>query len=402
MIIHPKVRGFICITTHPVGCELNVRDQIAATRKLGERKDGPKKVLVIGASSGYGLAARIAAAFGFGADTLGVFFEKPGSEKKPGTAGWYNAAAFDKFAKAEGLYARSINGDAFSDEVRAQAIELIKNEMGGQVDLVIYSLASPVRKLPSTGEVKRSALKPIGAAYTSSAIDTNKDQIVQATIEPATEQEIEDTVTVMGGQDWELWIDALERADALAPGARTVAFSYIGTQITWPIYWHGALGRAKADLDATAQRLDARLRAHGGGTANVAVLKSVVTQASSAIPVLPLYISLVFKVMKEKGLHEGPIEQLDRLYRERMYRADGAPAQLDEQGRLRLDDWELREDVQAQCTELWPQVTTENLFALSDYAGYKHEFLKLFGFDRDDVDYDADVDPDVKFDCIEM
>ncbi|MEI2457461.1 MULTISPECIES: enoyl-ACP reductase FabV [Lysobacter] len=402
MIIHPKVRGFICTTTHPLGCELNVRDQIQATRARGTRQDGPKKVLVIGASSGYGLAARISAAFGFGADTLGVFFEKPGSEKKPGTAGWYNAAAFDKFAKAEGLYSRSINGDAFSDEVRAQAIELIRNEMGGQVDLVVYSLASPVRKLPSTGEVKRSALKPIGSTYTSTAIDTNKDQIVQASIEPASEQEIEDTVTVMGGQDWELWIDALADAGVLAPGARSVAFSYIGTEITWPIYWHGALGRAKLDLDATAQRLDARLRAHGGGAANVAVLKSVVTQASSAIPVMPLYISLVFKVMKEKGLHEGPIEQLDRLFRERMYRQDGQPPATDEQRRLRLDDWELREDVQNECKALWPQVTTDNLFQLTDYAGYKHEFLKLFGFERADVDYDADVDPDVRFDCIEL
>lgn len=401
MIIHPKVRGFICTTTHPLGCELNVRDQIAAVRAHGVRSDGPKKVLVIGASSGYGLAARITAAFGFGADTLGVFFEKPGTEKKAGTAGWYNSAAFDRFAKAEGLYSRSINGDAFSDEARAQVFELIKNEMGGQVDLVVYSLASPVRKLPGTGEVKRSALKPIGSTYTSTAIDTNKDAIIQASIEPATEQEIEDTITVMGGQDWELWIDALDRAGVLAPRARTVAFSYIGTEITWPIYWHGALGRAKVDLDATAQRLDARLQKTGGG-ANVAVLKSVVTQASAAIPVMPLYISMVFKIMKEKGLHEGTIEQLERLFRERLYREDGKPAETDDENRLRLDDWELRADVQEACKALWPTVTTENLFQLTDYAGYKHEFLKLFGFERDDVDYDADVNPDVRFDCIEL
>lgn len=401
MIIHPKVRGFICTTTHPLGCEFNVRDQIAAVRAHGVRSDGPKKVLVIGASSGYGLAARITAAFGFGADTLGVFFEKPGHEKKAGTAGWYNSAAFDKFAKAEGLYSRSINGDAFSDEARAKVIELIKNEMGGQVDLVVYSLASPVRKLPGTGEVKRSALKPIGSTYTSTAIDTNKDAIIQASIEPATEQEIEDTITVMGGQDWELWIDALDKAGALAPRARTVAFSYIGTEITWPIYWHGALGRAKVDLDATAQRLDGRLRKAGGG-ANVAVLKSVVTQASAAIPVMPLYISMVFKIMKEKGLHEGTIEQLERLFRERLYREDGKPAETDDENRLRLDDWELRADVQETCKALWPAVTTENLFQLTDYAGYKHEFLKLFGFERDDVDYDADVNPDVQFDCIEL
>ncbi|MHC2145678.1 enoyl-ACP reductase FabV [Pseudomonas sp. 210_17 TE3656] len=397
-IIHPKVRGFICTTTHPTGCELNVRDQIEATRKQGVRKDGPKKVLVIGASSGYGLAARITAAFGFGADTLGVFFEKPGTETKPGTAGWYNAAAFDKFAKAEGLYSKSINGDAFSDEARAKVIELIKNEMGGQVDLVVYSLASPVRKLPQTGELVRSALKPIGQPYKSTAIDTNKDTIIEASIEPATEQEIADTVTVMGGQDWQLWIDALDAAGVLAPQARTVAFSYIGTEITWPIYWHGALGKAKMDLDATAKRLEAKV----GGGANVAVLKSVVTQASSAIPVMPLYLSMVFKIMKEKNVHEGTQDQLDRLFRDRLYREDGAPAALDEEGRLRLDDWELRDDVQDACKALWPQVTTENLFEMTDYAGYKKQFLNLFGFERADVDYDADVATDVKFDCIEL
>ncbi|WP_422422294.1 enoyl-ACP reductase FabV [Pseudomonas sp. GZD-222] len=397
-IIHPKVRGFICTTTHPTGCELNVRDQIEATRKQGVRKDGPKKVLVIGASSGYGLAARITAAFGFGADTLGVFFEKPGTETKPGTAGWYNAAAFDKFAKAEGLYSKSINGDAFSDEARAKVIELIKNEMGGQVDLVVYSLASPVRKLPKTGELVRSALKPIGQPYKSTAIDTNKDTIIEASIEPASEQEIADTVTVMGGQDWQLWIDALDAAGVLAPQARTVAFSYIGTEITWPIYWHGALGKAKMDLDATAKRLEKKV----GGGANVAVLKSVVTQASSAIPVMPLYLSMVFKIMKEKNVHEGTQDQLDRLFRDRLYREDGAPAALDEEGRLRLDDWELRDDVQDACKALWPQVTTENLFEMTDYAGYKKQFLNLFGFERADVDYDADVATDVKFDCIEL
>ncbi|KXG79544.1 MULTISPECIES: enoyl-ACP reductase FabV [Pseudomonas] len=397
-IIHPKVRGFICTTTHPKGCELNVRDQIEATRKLGVREDGPKKVLVIGASSGYGLAARITAAFGFKADTLGVFFEKPGTETKAGTAGWYNAAAFDKFAKAEGLYSKSINGDAFSDEARAKVIELIKNEMGGQVDLVIYSLASPVRKLPQTGEVVRSALKPIGQPYKSTAIDTNKDTIIEASIEPATEQEIADTVTVMGGQDWELWIDALNAAGVLAPQARTVAFSYIGSDITWPIYWDGALGKAKQDLDETAQRLGKKV----GGSANVAVLKSVVTQASSAIPVMPLYLSMVFKIMQEKGIHEGTQNQLDRMFRDRMYRADGAPAALDDEGRLRLDDWELRDDVQDACRAMWPKVTTENLFELTDYAGYKKQFLNLFGFERADVNYDEDVATDVRFDCIEL
>ncbi|MBA1202557.1 trans-2-enoyl-CoA reductase family protein [Pseudomonas capeferrum] len=401
-IIHPKVRGFICTTTHPKGCELNVRDQIEATRKLGVREDGPKKVLVIGASSGYGLAARITAAFGFKADTLGVFFEKPGTETKAGTAGWYNSAAFDKFAKAEGLYSKSINGDAFSDEARAKVIELIKNEMGGKVDLVVYSLASPVRKLPQTGEVVRSALKPIGETYKSTAIDTNKDAIIEASIEPASEQEIADTVTVMGGQDWQLWIDALRTADVLADKARTVAFSYIGTEITWPIYWHGALGKAKQDLDETALRLDEKLGKEIQGGANVAVLKSVVTQASSAIPVMPLYLSMVFKVMKEKGIQEGTGEQLNRMFRDRLYREDGQPGEVDEKGRLRLDDWELRDDVQDACKALWPTVTTQNLFELTDYAGYKREFLNLFGFERSDVDYDQDVATLVQFDCVEL
>ena len=403
MIIKPKVRGFICTTTHPVGCEKNVLEQIEATRARGlDPSVGPKKVLVIGASSGYGLAARITAAFGYGADTLGVFFEKPGSEKKPGTAGWYNSAAFDRFAKAEGLYSKSINGDAFSHEAREMAIELIKQDMG-QVDLVVYSLASPVRKLPDSGELKRSSLKPIGETYRATAIDTNKDVIIEAEVEPATEQEIEDTRAVMGGEDWELWMDALDRADVLAPGARSVAFSYIGTEITWPIYWHGALGKAKEDLDRAAGEIDSKLKATGGG-ANVAVLKSVVTQASAAIPVMPLYIAMVYKVMKEKGLHEGTIDQLNRLFGEQLYSAQGQGGgfDTDEAGRLRLDDWELRDDVQQACKDLWPKVTSENLFEITDYAGYKHDFLKLFGFERDDVDYDADVNPDVTFDVVSL
>ncbi|SEN03667.1 enoyl-ACP reductase FabV [Halomonas caseinilytica] len=401
MIIKPKVRGFICTTTHPVGCEKNVLEQIEATRARGlDKHAGPKKVLVVGASSGYGLAARVTAAFGYGADTLGVFFEKPGTEKKPGTAGWYNAAAFDKFAKQEGLYSKSINGDAFSHEAREKAVELIKQDLG-QVDLVVYSLASPVRKLPDSGEIKRSSLKPIGETYRATAIDTNKDAIIEAEVEPATEQEIADTVDVMGGEDWELWIDALDRAGVLAPGARSVAFSYIGTEITWPIYWHGALGRAKEDLDRAAGEIDKRLGEQGGG-ANVAVLKSVVTQASAAIPVMPLYIAMVYKVMKEQGLHEGTIDQLNRLFGERLYSPQGGEMATDEAGRLRLDDWELRDDVQQACKTLWSQVTTDNLFEITDYAGYKHDFLKLFGFERDDVDYEADVDPVATFDVVEL
>lgn len=398
MIIKPKVRGFICTTTHPQGCEQNVREQIEATRARGlDKNAGPRKVLVVGASSGYGLAARTTAAFGYGAATLGIFFEKPPSEKKPGTAGWYNSAAFDKFAKQEGLYSKSINGDAFSHEAREKAIELIQQDMG-EVDLVVYSLASPVRRLPDSGEVKRSSLKPIGETYRATAIDTNKDTIMETEVAPATQQEIDDTIAVMGGEDWELWMDALDKAGVLAEGARSVAFSYIGTEITWPIYWHGALGKAKEDLDRAAGEIDEKLQ-EKGGSANVAVLKSVVTQASAAIPVMPLYIAMVYRIMKEKGLHEGTIDQLNRLFDEKLY---GDDASTDEAGRLRLDDWELRDDVQQACKDLWPQVTTDNLFDITDYAGYKHEFLKLFGFERDDVDYDEDVDPVIEFDVISL
>ena len=399
MIIKPKVRGFICITAHPVGCEHNVLDQIKVTQAANHDKTkGPKRVLVIGASTGYGLASRITAAFGYGAATLGVFFEKPSSPEKTGTAGWYNSAAFDKAAKQAGLYSKSINGDAFANETRARAIEIIKNDMGGPIDLVVYSLASPVRKLPDTGEVVRSALKTIGQPFTNTSVDTNKDTVIEATIEPATEQEIKDTVTVMGGEDWALWIDALSAAGVLAEHAKTVAYSYIGTEITWPMYWHGTLGQAKQHLDNTAKQLRSR---HPGLDAYVGVMKSVVTQASAAIPVIPLYVSIAFKIMKEKGIHEGPIEQANRLFHDRLYRADGKAAPTDDEGRLRLDDWELRDDVQIPCKTLWPTVTTENLREVTDYAGYKHEFLQLFGFDRADVDYDAEVDADRRFDCLE-
>ncbi|MCG3721893.1 trans-2-enoyl-CoA reductase family protein [Vibrio cincinnatiensis] len=400
MIIKPKIRGFICTTTHPVGCEANVKEQIAYTKAQGPIANAPKRVLVVGSSSGYGLSSRIAAAFGGGAATIGVFFEKPGTEKKTGTAGFYNAAAFDKLAQAEGLYAKSLNGDAFSNEAKQKTIDLIKQDLG-QIDLVVYSLASPVRKLPETGEVIRSSLKPIGETYTSTAVDTNKDVIIEASVEPATEQEIEDTITVMGGQDWELWIQALDEAGVLAQGCKTVAYSYIGTELTWPIYWDGALGRAKMDLDRAATALNAQLAAKGG-SANVAVLKSVVTQASSAIPVMPLYIAMVFKKMREEGIHEGCMEQIFRMFSQRLYQADGSVPETDEQNRLRLDDWELRDDIQQHCRELWPQITTENLKTLTDYELYKEEFLKLFGFGVDGVDYDADVSPEVAFDVIDI
>ncbi|MGR5094625.1 enoyl-ACP reductase FabV [Vibrio maritimus] len=400
MIIKPRIRGFICTTTHPVGCEANVKEQIAYTKAQGPIANAPKRVLVVGSSSGYGLSSRIAAAFGGGAATIGVFFEKPGTERKPGTAGFYNSAAFDKLAKEEGLYSKSINGDAFSNEAKQKVIDLIKEDLG-QIDMVVYSLASPVRKLPETGELIRSSLKPIGETYTSTAVDTNSDKVIEASVEPATEEEIADTVTVMGGQDWELWINALSEAGVLADGCKTVAYSYIGTELTWPIYWEGALGKAKMDLDRAATELNAKL-AETGGSANVAVLKSVVTQASSAIPVMPLYIAMVFKKMREEGIHEGCMEQIFRMFSQRLYKADGSAAEVDDKNRLRLDDWELRDDIQKHCAELWPQITTENLKELTDYVEYKEEFLKLFGFGVEGVDYEADVSPLVEFDVIDL
>jgi len=393
VIIKPKTRGFICTTAHPAGCQANVEAQIARVKADGLISNSPKNVLVIGASTGYGLASRITAAFGSGAATLGVFLEKPATEKKPGSAGWYNSGAFEQAAHAENLYAKSINGDAFSNAMREKVIELIKRDLG-QVDLVIYSLASPVRKLPDSGKVMRSVLKPIGQTYRASAVDTRKDTIITAEIEPANDEEVQNTVTVMGGEDWELWIKALKQADVLADGVRTIAYSYIGTDITWPIYWHGALGKAKEDMDRAAGVLRHSL-ADIHGAANIAVLKSVVTQASAAIPVMPLYIAISFKVMKERGLHEGCIEQINRLFHTRLYN-NGSMA-LDDQLRIRMDDWELRDEVQNKIKQIWPQVTTENLFEITDYQGYKDEFLRLFGFGFENIDYDADVNPQIEF-----
>lgn len=397
MIIKPKIRGFICTTTHPEGCAANVREQIAFTKANGPVEGGPKRVLVIGASSGYGLSSRIAAAFGSDAATIGVFFEKPGTERKTGTAGWYNSAAFDAEAKAAGLYSKSLNGDAFSHEAKAKVVDLIKEDLG-QIDLVVYSLASPVRKMPDTGEVIRSCLKPIGAPYQSTAIDTNKDVIISAEVEPATQEEIDATVTVMGGEDWELWINALSDAGVLADGCKSVAYSYIGSDITWPIYWDGALGKAKQDLDRAAAAIDGQLKANGG-QANIGVLKSVVTQASSAIPVMPLYLAMCFKVMRQQGLHEGCMDQVFRLFNTGLY---GDSAEIDESNRYRMDDWELKSEVQDACRDIWPQVTSENLFDLTDYQLYKDEFLKLFGFGIAGIDYDAEADPVADFDVADI
>jgi len=391
MIIKPRVRGFICVTTHPTGCEANVKEQIEYVRAHGPIANGPKKVLVIGSSTGYGLAARISAAFGAGADTLGVFFERPGSETKAGTAGWYNSAAFETFAKAKGLYARSINGDAFSDEVKKVTIDTIKQDLG-KVDLVVYSLAAPRRTHPKTGEVFNSVLKPVGKTVNFRGLDTDKEVIKESVMEPATAEEIANTVAVMGGEDWQMWIDALQEAGVLADGAKTTAFTYLGEEITHDLYWNGSIGAAKKDLDQKVLGIREKLAATGGD-ARVSVLKAVVTQASSAIPMMPLYLSLLFKVMKEKGTHEGCIEQVDGLFRDSLY---GAEPHLDADGRLRADYKELQPDVQNQVKDLWDKVTNENLYQLTDFSGYKTEFLRLFGFEIAGVDYEQDVNPDVQ------
>jgi enoyl-[acyl-carrier protein] reductase/trans-2-enoyl-CoA reductase (NAD+) len=391
MIIQPKIRGFICVTAHPVGCSAHVQQQIDYVRSKGSLSDMPKRVLVIGSSTGYGLASRIVPAFAGGAATIGVFFERPSENGKPASAGWYNSCAFENAAKTAGLYARSINGDAFSDEIKAKTVELIKKDLG-TVDLIIYSLASPRRTHPRTGETYKSVLKPLGNAFTAKTVDTDKGLVTDITIEPASEQEISDTVQVMGGEDWEMWIDALEKGGALSKGAKTVAYSYIGPDLTWAIYRNGTIGRAKEDLEATAQRIHQKLSA-AGGCAYVSVNKALVTQASSAIPVVPLYISLLYKVMKQKGMHEGCIEQIQRLFAERL--CNGASVQLDDSGRIRIDDVEMLPDIQAAVAGLWPSVTTENLAQISDIQGYREEFLRLFGFGLPGVDYDSDVTPEM-------
>ncbi|MGR8929076.1 MAG: enoyl-ACP reductase FabV [Gammaproteobacteria bacterium] len=390
MIIKPRVRGFMCVTTHPVGCEANVKDQIDYVKGFDPITNGPKNVLVLGASTGYGLASRIVAAFGAGAKTLGVFFEREGTDGKPGTPGWYNSAAFHKCAEAEGLYAKSINGDAFSDEIKQKAIEAIKQDMG-KVDLVVYSLAAPRRIHPRTGVTHNSTLKPIGKDFTQNGIDTDKEVVKSFTLPAATQEEIDNTVAVMGGEDWQMWIEALAEAGVLAEGAKTTAYTYLGEKVTWDIYWDGTIGAAKKDLDNRVIDIRNKL-ATIGGDARVSVLKAVVTQASAAIPVMPLYLALLFKVMKEQGSHEGCIEQVNGLFRDSLYSANPI---LDEVGRLRADLKELAPQVQDVVNSLWPQISNENLHELSDFAGYKHEFMKLFGFEVDGVDYEADVNPEV-------
>lgn len=388
MIIEPRMRGFICLTAHPKGCEQNVINQIEYVKSKGAI-EGPKKVLVIGASTGFGLASRITSAFGSGAATIGVFFEKPPAPGKTASPGWYNTAAFEKQAINAGLYAKSINGDAFSDEIKQKTLELIKKDLG-QVDLVIYSLASPKRTHPKTGVVYSSVLKPIGdSIFSNKTVDFHTGVVSEVSIVPANEEEIENTVAVMGGEDWEMWIDELKAAGLLAEGAETVAYSYIGPAVTEPVYRKGTIGRAKDHLEATAFSITKSLK-DIGGKAFVSVNKALVTQASSAIPVIPLYISLLYKVMKQKGIHEGCIEQMQRLFAERLY--SGIEIPVDQEGRIRIDDWEMRDDVQAEVARLWAEATDESLPLIGDLPGYKHDFLSLFGFDVAGVDYGKDTD----------
>ncbi len=391
MIIAPKIRGFICTTAHPEGCAKHVAEQIAVVKSRGLIENGPKKVLVIGSSTGYGLSSRIAAAFGSDAATIGVFFEKPAEPNKCGTAGWYNSAAFEAEAAAAGLYARSFNGDAFSDDVKKQVIAAIKADLG-QVDLVIYSLASPRRTDPKSGEVYKSVLKPVAESYTAKNLNTTTGVVDEITIEPAVGDDIAQTTAVMGGQDWELWTEALLEAGVLAHGVKTVAYSYIGPAVTWPIYKNGTIGKAKEDLERAQRALDEKL-APLAGKAWVSVNKALVTQASSAIPVVPLYISLLYQVMKADGTHEDTIEQMDRLLRDRIYNGDPQP---DEAGRIRVDDWEMAAQVQSLVSQRWELVNTDNLAELGDFQGYQSSFLRLFGFGLNGVDYSADTDPNIR------
>lgn len=395
MIIEPRMRGFICTTSHPKGCEQNVKNQIEYIKSKGHI-NGAKKVLVIGASTGFGLASRITSAFGSNAATIGVFFEKAPSEGKTASPGWYNSAAFENEAHKAGLYAKSINGDAFSNEIKKQTLDLIKADLG-QVDLVIYSLASPVRVHPVTGVMHRSVLKPIGSTFTNKTVDFHSGKVSEISIEPCSGDDIENTIAVMGGEDWGMWIDALKAENLLAPGATTVAYSYIGPSLTEAVYRKGTIGRAKDHLEATAFAITDSL-ADIDGKAFVSVNKALVTQASSAIPVIPLYISLLYKIMKDEGIHEGCIEQIQRLYQERLYTGTEVP--VDEKGRIRIDDLEMRSDVQEKVAKLWIEAVTENLSEIGDLEGYRKDFYNLFGFDVPGVDYKADANEVVNIESI--
>ncbi len=380
------MRGFICLTAHPKGCEQSVKNQIEYVKSKGSI-DGAKKVLVIGASTGFGLASRITSAFGSNASTIGVFFEKPPTAGKTASPGWYNSAAFEKLAHDSGLYAKSINGDAFSNEIKQQAIDLIKADLG-QIDLVIYSLASPVRLNPNTGILHRSVLKPIGNTFTNKTVDFHTGNVTEVSIEPANQEDIDNTVVVMGGEDWQMWMNALNDAGVLANNALTLAYSYIGPEVTEAVYRKGTIGRAKDHLEATAFEITKQLE-NVNCKAYVSVNKALVTQASSAIPVIPLYISLLYKIMKEEGIHEGCIEQIQRLFKQRLYTGSEIPT--DDKGRIRIDDWEMRDDVQEKVAMLWKEATTESLPNIGDLNGYTSDFHNLFGFGFDGVNYQADT-----------
>lgn len=399
MVIAPKVRGFICTTAHPAGCKAHVQAEIDYVKKHLGSLNGPKKVLVIGASTGYGLSSRIVAAFGSNASTIGVSFERPASDNRTATAGWYNTAAFETLAQLQGLYAKSINGDAYSDEIKQQTIELIRKDWQGGVDLVIYSLASPRRTNPRTGETLNSVLKPIGQSFSGKTINIMSGELSTVTIEPANEDEIRQTVAVMGGEDWQWWMEALKDADLLSKDVKTIAYSYIGPELTFPIYHQGTIGRAKVDLEQTAACLTKMLQQQGNGAAYISVNKGLVTQASAAIPVVPLYISLLYHIMKEKGTHEGCIEQITRLFRDRLYSGKAVP--VDNGGRIRIDDWEMAPEVQREIDACWKKVDADLLAQYADLEGYKDDFYKLFGFNWPGVDYAADVNADVAIASIE-
>lgn len=391
MIIEPKVRGFICTAAHPVGCAHAVKQQIDFVKQQGP-VDGPKNVLIIGASTGYGLATRIATTFASNAKTIGVFFERPAMGKRTASAGWYNTAAFEEIVHEEGHYAKSINGDAFSDEIKQQTIDLIREDLG-KIDLVVYSLASPRRTDPRDGKTYSSTLKPIGETFTNKTVDPIRGDVKQVSIEPANEDDIANTVKVMGGEDWQMWMDLLRQENLLTDDAITVAYTYIGPELTHAVYKNGTIGRAKDDLQATADTLNEQMKATGG-RAFLSVNKALVTQASAAIPVVPLYISILFKLMKDNGTHEGCIEQMDRMLREHIYASNNVAT--DDKGRARLDDLEMADDIQAKIEELWTQVDSDNIETLTDINGYREDFYRLFGFNFDGIDYAADVDPNVK------
>lgn len=386
MIINPKFRGFVCTTAHPKGCAKNVESAIEYLKESKPIK-GPKNVLVIGASTGYGLASRIVATFGAGAKTIGVVFEKPASENRTATAGWYNMAAFEEYANEKGCYAATINGDAFSTEIKEQTIELIKKDFG-KVDLIVYSIASAKRVHPITGEVFSSVLKPIEQTFKEKTVNFHSYQVSDMEINPSTEDEVKQTVAVMGGEDWRMWIDSLMEANVLADGAITVAYSYIGPEITYPVYRNGTIGKAKEDLEKTAGIINKELEKING-KAVISVNKALVTQSSLALPVVPLYISILSKVMKEKGLDEGCTQQIYRLFSEKLYKDNFS---VDEEGRIRMDDLELRSDVQKEVFDLWKRINTDNIKELSDIEEFRDEFFKLFGFGQSDINYDNEVE----------